>query len=210
MFNIRRMSHSLIHSTLSIIGLWALLLSPTRATATTLENLQTEYNRERSAHVRYLAFAERATADGYGGVASLFRAAARAEQIHAINIRNAMIDMGSSPRELPSSRPMRTTRENPFSSSQDESCQRINYEEYIRQAKLDGNKRLIEILTAALAGEREQTALFIDAMSTLDCMRGLKEASYLVCPACGFITREATLSRCPVCPMQKEGFEVVV
>ena len=51
----------------------------------TLENLQTAFNGESNANARYLAFATKADQEGYGGVASLFRAAARAEEIHAAN-----------------------------------------------------------------------------------------------------------------------------
>ena len=51
----------------------------------TLQNLQTAFNGESNAHARYLAFAEKADQDDYSQVASLFRAAARAEQIDAKN-----------------------------------------------------------------------------------------------------------------------------
>ena len=50
---------------------------------TTLDNLVTAYNGESNAHARYVEFAKKADEDGYGQVASLFRAAARAEEIHA-------------------------------------------------------------------------------------------------------------------------------
>ena len=45
--------------------------------ATTLENMQAAFNGESNAHAKYLAFAARADSEGYGEVASLFRAAAR-------------------------------------------------------------------------------------------------------------------------------------
>ena len=202
--------HNLIYSPISLIGLCTLFPWSTIATAATLENLQAAYNRETNAHTLYLAFAERAKAEGYGGVASLFRAAARAEEIHAVGIQKAIVEMETVPHKPPNVQSVRTTRENLFVSSKDESCQRINYLEYIRQAKLDGNKHAIESFSLALAGESEQASLFMDAILTLDCMNGLIEASYFVCPTCGFITREAALSRCPTCLRWREGFELVV
>ena len=42
----------------------------------TLANLQSAYNGESNAHVKYLEFAKQADVEGYGKVASLFRAAA--------------------------------------------------------------------------------------------------------------------------------------
>jgi rubrerythrin len=43
---------------------------------------------------RYLAFAEKDEQEGYGDVASLFRAAAQAEQIHADNHAAVLKGMG--------------------------------------------------------------------------------------------------------------------
>lgn len=50
-----------------------------------VSNLLLAYENEVNAHARYQAFASRAEAEGMNGAASLFRAAARAEQIHASN-----------------------------------------------------------------------------------------------------------------------------
>ena len=64
----------------------ALVALPGRAAAsTTLENLQAAFNGESNAHARYLAFADKADQEGYGEVGSLFRAAAKAEEVHAAN-----------------------------------------------------------------------------------------------------------------------------
>jgi hypothetical protein len=65
----------------------ALCLAPSAKaeSKTTLENMQAAYNGESNAHARYLAFAKPADQEGYGEVASLFRAAARAEEIHPGN-----------------------------------------------------------------------------------------------------------------------------
>jgi rubrerythrin len=51
----------------------------------TMQNLKAAYSAESNAQARYLAFAEKADAEGYGAAASLFRAAARARQIHVTN-----------------------------------------------------------------------------------------------------------------------------
>src|ERR1700759_5490471 len=52
---------------------------------TTIRNLLSAFEGESNAHVRYSAFAVHADGEGLHGAASLFRAAARAEQIHAAN-----------------------------------------------------------------------------------------------------------------------------
>jgi hypothetical protein len=45
---------------------------PVKESASTLDNLQTAFNGESNANVRYLAFARKADEEGIGEVASLF------------------------------------------------------------------------------------------------------------------------------------------
>ena len=47
-----------------------------------VSNLLAAYEGELNSHARYKAYAAKAEAEGMNGAASLFRAAARAEQIH--------------------------------------------------------------------------------------------------------------------------------
>ena len=49
-----------------------------------ISNLLMAYEGEINAHARYKAYAAKAESEGLIGAASLFRAAARAEQIHAL------------------------------------------------------------------------------------------------------------------------------
>src|SRR5512138_2292721 len=63
----------------------------------TLDNLQAAFNGESNAKARYLAFAQKAETEGYGKVASLFRAAARAEDIHANNHAEVIRKLGAKP-----------------------------------------------------------------------------------------------------------------
>ena len=62
--------------------------------AKTLENLPAAFQGESNAAAKYTAFAIKADADGWRGAASLFRAAARAEQIHAINHARGIKQLG--------------------------------------------------------------------------------------------------------------------
>ncbi|MBM3302216.1 MAG: rubrerythrin family protein, partial [Deltaproteobacteria bacterium] len=56
----------------------------------TEENLKQAYAGECQASVRYLAFAEKADEEGLPGAARLFRAAARAEMVHALSHLRAL------------------------------------------------------------------------------------------------------------------------
>ena len=77
------------------LALGALALPSAAAAGTgTLDNLQAAYNGESNAHARYLAFAEKADQEQFGEVASLFRAAAKAEETHANNTAGEHRDSG--------------------------------------------------------------------------------------------------------------------
>lgn len=59
-----------------------------------VSNLLVAYESELNAHVRYKAYAAKAEDEGMFGAASLFRAAARTEQIHAGNHARVIRRMG--------------------------------------------------------------------------------------------------------------------
>ena len=61
----------------------------------TLKNLQTAFEGESNAAVRYAAFAKKAAEEGYARVATLFRAASRAEQIHAASHSKVIAALGA-------------------------------------------------------------------------------------------------------------------
>ncbi len=61
----------------------------------TIKNLLAAFEGESNAHAKYVAFAVKADADGLPGAASLFRAAARAEQIHANHHSRVLRQLGS-------------------------------------------------------------------------------------------------------------------
>lgn len=48
----------------------------------TMKNLHATLNGERNAHARYFGFAQKADGEGYGAVASLFRAAAASDGVY--------------------------------------------------------------------------------------------------------------------------------
>ena len=61
----------------------------------TIDDLKEAFAGESQANRRYLAYAEKAEAEGLPGVAKLFRAVAAAETIHALAHLKAMDGVGS-------------------------------------------------------------------------------------------------------------------
>src|ERR1035437_8259983 len=94
----RMLNRTRVTVTLAMVGrAMSAVVFAQQATNKTLANLQTAYNGESNAHAKYLEFAKQADSEGYGKVASLFRAAAAAEQIHLTCEAAVIKEAGTTP-----------------------------------------------------------------------------------------------------------------
>jgi rubrerythrin len=199
------LSKSVMALALSIVG-----VSGNPASATTLENMQAAYNGESNAHARYLAFAKQADKEGYGQVASLFRAAAQAEKIHATNHAAVIQELGATPKAELEQPSVKSTRENLEAAVKGETYERDTmYPEFVKQARSDRNPRAVRSLNLAKTAEAEHAKLYAAALNELDKLNGSKEVAYFVCPVCGFTVREVDFAKCPSCFTSKDDFEKV-
>ena len=187
------------------------LFAPRAHAATTLENMQAAFSGESNAHARYLAFATQADKEGFGEVASLFRAAARAEEIHASNHAAVIKEMGGTPDAKIQTPEVKTTRENLEAAIKGETYERDTmYPEFLKQARADKNKAAIRSLNFAKTAEEEHAKLYTSALSNIENLKNTKAVTYYVCPKCGFTGRSFSFEKCPSCFTPKEKFEQVV
>jgi len=190
----------------------ALTALPSGATATTktLDNLQAGFNGESNAHARYLAFAEKAAEEGYGEVASLFRAAAKAEEVHATNHAAVIKKMGGTPLAKIETPIVKSTKENLEAAIKGESYERDTmYPDFLKQARAEGNRDAIQTFNYAKTAEAEHAKLYSEALSNLPKLKGSKEKDYYVCVVCGYTTRQLDFSKCPSCFSHKDKYEKV-
>jgi len=144
-----------------IILALALVALPGRATAatTTLENLQAAFNGESNAHARYLAFAEKADQESYGEVASLFRAAAKAEEVHAANHAVVIKKLGGIPEAKIDTPVVSSTKENLEAAIKGESYERDTmYPEFLKLARSERNRDAVESDVANRSADRRHRA----------------------------------------------------
>lgn len=201
---------SALRRSASTIAMCTVVLACPSVFAGTLENLQTAYNGESNAHVRYLAFAKQADAEGYGAVASLFRAAARAEKVHAMNHAAVIEELGAAPKADVHTPSVKSTRENLEEAIKGESYERDTmYPDFLKQARNDRNTRAIRTLNLAKSAEAEHAKLYAAALSDLEKLKGSKAVAHYVCPVCGFTAREMNYKECPSCFTSKSDFEKV-
>lgn len=181
---------------------------PAMAGTTNLQNMQAAYNGESNAHNLYLAFAKQADIETYGEVASLFRAAARAEEIHASNHAVVIRKLGAVPKATLETPDVKTTRENLQAAIKGETYEHdIMYPNFLKQARAEGNVDAIRSLNLAKTAEAEHAKLYTQALNNLANLKGSVSKTFFVCPVCGYTTRDITFAKCPSCFTAKGKFE---
>lgn len=184
----------------------------------TLANLQEAYNGEVNAEARYLACADRAEAEGHDAVASLFRAAATAERIHASNQAAVIRALGAEPQARIVGAVVGDTRQNLQDAVDGERYeQQTMYPEFIAMARREGLPEAVRSLEFAAQVEDGHAVLFTRALAGLEDPEAAW-TQFMVCPTCGG-TRPADHDhddahdhddvRCPFCHTPCEQFLAV-
>ncbi|HEY9205542.1 MAG TPA: rubrerythrin family protein [Candidatus Methanoperedens sp.] len=162
---------------------------------TTQDNLKEAFAGESQANRKYLAFAEKADQEGYGQVAKLFRAAAAAETVHALNHLRVMGAVGKTPDNLKGAIAGETAE---F---------RDMYPKFIEEAKKDKASDAVTLsLDVANKVEKIHAGLYKQA---LDNLGNNRETDYYVCSICGNTVENGAPERCPICNAPKEMFRKI-
>jgi rubrerythrin len=158
------------------------------------ENLKFAFAGESQANRRYLAFAQKAEEEGFTQAAKLFRAAAEAETIHALNhlritgeikstLDNLNIALGGETFEF-------TTM----------------YPKYMQVAKEEDNKQAVWSFDVANKVEQVHAKLFKKAIAALNNAKQMAKVDYYVCGTCGNTVEGETPEKCPICGSPRAKF----
>jgi rubrerythrin len=176
---------------------------------TTLENLQTAYYAESNETAVYREFARKADEEGYHQVASMFRAVARAEEIHSASKAALISKMGGTPAVETDPITVLSTRENlDFAMASETYENDVMYPGFIEQARKEKNSAAVRLFTLDLGAEPGHHAMFQQTLGDLEGYRG-ENVQVLVCPMCGMTVRTLREAACPVCSTPKEKFEKI-
>jgi rubrerythrin len=160
-----------------------------------LEDLFAAFAGESQANRRYLAFAQRADEEGYAQAAKLFRAAAEAETVHAINHFKAAGEV-------------KTTTENLQTAIKGENYEvSTMYPEFVGDAETDQNRKALTSFRYALEVEKVHENLYTKALATLS--KDTPQVDYYVCPVCGNTFEGIGPDRCPVCNAPSSRFKKI-
>jgi rubrerythrin len=171
----------------------------------------TAFNGESNARAKYLKFAEKADKEGFGAAGSLFRAAAKAEELHAEFLGELIQGGGGTPKadiKLPE---IKTTKENLTAAIAGETYEKdVMYPAFIKQAKKEMNKDAMKAFNFAKTAEVEHAKLYAAALAELPKGKSAK-TEYYVCPICGVTTKGAPgFAECPTCFTKADKFLKIV
>ncbi len=160
----------------------------------TEENLKAAFAGESQANRMYLAFSKKAEEESLPQVAKLFRAAAEAETVHALNHLNVMGQVKS-------------TVENLGTAVSGETYEfKSMYPQFIEDAKSEGNKKALQSFDYANKVEQIHAVLYQKALDALKNKKELPKVDMYVCPVCGNTFEGSTPDMCPICATKKEKF----
>jgi rubrerythrin len=150
----------------------------------TENNLMEAFAGESQANRKYLAFAEKADAEGHKQIAKLFRAAAAAETVHAhAHLRTA----GG----------VNSTEENLKEAIGGETHEFTNmYPQMIEEAKAEGFDAALRSFSFANTVEKVHADLYQKAFDNLGSNQ---DVDYYVCKVCGNTLEGEPHGPCPVC-----------
>jgi rubrerythrin len=158
------------------------------------ENLKAAFAGESQANRMYLAFARKADEEGFAQVAKLFRAAAEAETVHALN-------------HLRVTGQIKSTLDNLGTAVSGETYEfKKMYPDFIAEAKNDANKPALLSFEYANKVEQIHAKLYQKAIEALKIKKELEKMDYHVCPVCGNTFEGSTPDVCPICATLKEKF----
>lgn len=196
-------------SALLLVGFFATTGYCGETAKTTLDALQAAFNGESNATANYAAFAKKADLEGYTKVASLFRAASKAESIHAAGLAAVIKEMGATPKADLKAAAVKSTKENLEAALAGESYERDTmYPEFIKLATADKNDGALRMFKGAMAAETEHAKFYTEALANLAKWKGGKK-EFFVCSVCGYTVDKIDFTNCPVCGQPKEKYVTV-
>ena len=163
----------------------------------TINNLKEAFSGESQANRRYLAFAKKAEEEGLKSVAKLFRAAAYAETVHALNHLGIIGEVKSSVENLETAVSGETFEFDKM------------YPEFIEAANAEGNAKAVWSFRVANQVEKIHAGLFSKAVENLKDGIESVDVDYYVCEVCGNTVAGEAPDRCPICMAPKKRFTKV-
>jgi rubrerythrin len=160
----------------------------------TEENVKGAFAGESQAHIRYLAFSEKAATENLPNVARVFKANSFSEQIHATNHLKTLSGIGS-------------TTDNLAVAAGGENFEvEEMYPAYLAVARAQAEKTAETWFNAAWQAEKVHRAIYQSAKMVVESGQDIAFKPVHVCSMCGFTMEGEAPEKCPVCGAPREKF----
>ncbi|MBU1043986.1 MAG: rubrerythrin family protein [Candidatus Omnitrophica bacterium] len=161
----------------------------------TEQNLKAAFAGESQAHMKYLAFADKAEKESKSNVARLFKAIAYAERVHAINHLKVLNGIG-------------TTEENLQAAQNGEHFEvEEMYPAYHDEAEKQGEKDAARSTHYALEAEKIHEEMYKKTKKEIASGGDIELAEVYICPICGYTVEGDAPDFCPICAAKKGIFK---
>ena len=192
-----------------------LAFSPGVEDLAVMRNLETAFEEESKTSAAYKAYAARADEEGYPGLASLFRATALAEQIHAGNHARVLRHMGGFPAvDVPTPR-IEGTFDNLNTAFVDQRFEvDYLYPAFLTTAVPLFDSTAIRSFHWALEADKSHVHLYGEIMARVQSGDSHRweymQHAFFVCGLCGYASEHHETENCPGCNYLWEKFEAVM
>lgn len=170
-----------------------------------IDNLQSAFEGECNAQARYLEFARKAEQESWHGIASLFRAAGRAEQVHSANHARILRQLGGEALCIVPPVEAGTTIENLRTALANERSEvETFYPEFLEQARDCRDVAATRSFMWAYEAEKSHARIFLEAIESLESEDAGSwphtRCEFCVCPVCGAMRHaDDETEMCGVC-----------
>jgi len=162
----------------------------------TQANLEASFAGESQAHMKYMAFADKAEKEGWPNVAKLFQAVAYAERVHATNHLKVLGGVGKSADNLQAAIDGETYEVEEM------------YPAFAAVAELQEEKRALRSMNWALEAEKYHADVYGQAKAAMEEGNDIELDQVHVCELCGWTGVGEPPDRCPLCNAKKEKFRI--
>lgn len=158
------------------------------------ENLKAAFAGESQANRLYIAFAKKAEEEGYTQTAKLFKAAAEAETVHALN-------------HIRITPQVKSTLDNLGTAVNGETYEfKKMYPDFLTEAIKENAKQAAWSFDMANKVEQIHAGLFQKALDAMKAKKDMEKVDYFVCSVCGNTVEGAPPQKCSICSSPREKF----
>ena len=157
-------------------------------------NLWAAFAGESQAHMKYMAFAAKAKADGMPNIARLFDAISFAERAHATSHLKVLGGLGSTVENLGAAQ-----------GGEDFEVESM-YPAYAEVAKLEGEQAASVSIGRAFEAEKIHRGMYTEAKKAAEAGKDVTLGPIQICSHCGYTVEGEAPDKCPLCSHPKSQF----